>query len=147
MKNIFILIYIILTNFTFICTIDNLCKFKETLISETVEMDLRCGYKQNKFNYEEGVFISFSYRDSSSIVIFDGVNVKFPILSKENGYIPCEIDTVNNFIKITGSKDGLYWREDVHTNRVRVFYINVPDDKRNLYDELLDSFNILKPSG
>lgn len=118
------------------------CCYKENLISGNINIQLPCCYKLKKTNYDEGVFLIFNYKDSTAVTIFDGVLMNFPFFNEEEGYIPCKIDTVENRIIISGIKENKFWREDAITNRIRVMYVNVPSYKKEIYDEVLNSFYV-----
>ena len=118
------------------------CKFEEKLISGNISIDLPCKYRKNITSYEEGYFISFTFPDTLGITIFDGTMAGVPILQDNQGYIVTQTDTVNNKIKTIGIKDGNYWREDLILPKkswIRVMYIDIPLNKKDFYDKILDS--------
>jgi hypothetical protein len=115
---------------------------EEDLISIRIEMQLPCNYHKDKFNYDEGVFISYTYSDSSCITVFEGSMVRLPLLNIKDGFILERSDTVQNRISYHGNINEKYWREDAYKN-VRIYYKNVHLDNKYIFDEILDSLNIL----
>lgn len=48
------------------------CVEVDTFSTSLIRIELPCGYKKSIYNYEEGKFIDYSYKDSSIITLFKG---------------------------------------------------------------------------
>lgn len=114
----------------------------DTLFTKRVIMDLPERYRRNITNYDEGLFIDYLFQDGASIAIFQGSLQKVPLLSREEGYCPERIDTINDRIINRGTMNGQAWREDQFKG-IRIYYYKVPLNKVVLYNRILDSVKVL----
>lgn len=125
------------------CNNTPLCVEVDTLSALLIRIELPCGYKKSIYNYEEGKFIDYSYKDGSIITLFKGALQKMPLLSNDQCYIIDKTDTLSNKTIIRGTRNDKFWREDSFEG-VRVYYENVPIDKMDLFDKVLDNLFFLK---
>ena len=116
---------------------------KDTIMHKAYEITLLPNYKKNIFSYGEGVFVTYYYQDSTIVTVFSGGLQKLPLLSTDNYYIPCKIDTLQNRITRTGNKESKFWREDKYQGII-VYYDAVQKDKKCIYDFILDNFRFHK---
>jgi hypothetical protein len=116
---------------------------KDTMMHKAYEISLLPNYKKNIFSYGEGVFVTYYYQDSTIVTIFSGGLQKLPLLSTDNYYIPCKIDTLQNRITRRGKKESKFWREDKYQGII-VYYDAVKKDRKCIYDFLLDNFMFYK---
>ncbi len=114
----------------------------DTLFSKRVIIDLPDRYRKNVTNYDEGMFIDYLFQDGASLTIFQGRLQKVPLLSREEGYFPEQIDTINDRIIYRGTMNGEAWREDQFKG-IRIYYNKVPLNKIVLYNSILDSTKVL----
>lgn len=119
------------------------CVEVDTLLTSLIRIELPCGYKKSIYNFEEGKFIDYSYKDGSIITLFKGALQKTPLLANDQCYIVDRTDTLSNKIIIRGTRNDKVWREDSFEG-IRVYYEKVPIDKMNIFDKVLDNLSVLK---
>lgn len=135
-------ILIIIIPFCNIKSQDSLCSVNVKLFSLTMQVDIPCGYNKQIFNYDEGIFVSFTYPDTSNITFFEGSNIRTPLLHKDDGYIPQNmyIDSLLRRKISEGYQTGNFWREDIYINFI-VYYKNVLPDKVIKFNAILNTIS------
>ncbi len=137
-KNLMIIQVCILVSNISIRAQEKLYSIEENLISKKIKICIPNNYNKDTFNYDEGVYISYTYRDLSNITIFEGSMVRLPLLNENEGFVIEKTDTIQSKISYTGNLNNKYWREDAYKT-IRVYYKNVNEEKKYLFDLILDS--------
>lgn len=110
----------------------------QNLLSKEVEIQLPMPFHLQKENYEEGVIYFYSFIDSAYIIIFQGSMMEFPMDKYQS------IKTKKGKKKQTyiGINDNSYWRKDIYTDGIRVYYGNVRERNKGAYDKVLNKIKI-----
>jgi hypothetical protein len=108
----------------------------------------KLGYPKNNinkiddYNYAEGYFVTISYWDTSYFQIHCGGNVQRPLL-KSNKFVVQDSTSQTGFYERSGYVKGtnLLWREDFYPRlRLTLTFVNASKNKKELYENTLDTF-------
>ncbi len=146
--HIFLLSFVLNYNENVILSVENT---KTEIIqcgsSKTITIQLPEGYSDRFFSYEEGVMKTFTYLDSSYVLIFCGLMQSFPIL-KECDY-QIRLRRKGNLVKSCSGvnlQTTKYWREDNYKSGIAVVYDNVPKEMQETFNNALESVVIQNKS-
>lgn len=111
--------------------------------NRTIYLELIKGYYKIEQQYEEGSFTTFTYSDSSYVLLLCGKMVNLPILSgmKYQMINRRETELYNSRFGFN-AENNKYWREDNYNNGITILYDNVTFSKTKVYDLILDSIKI-----
>lgn len=97
-------------------------------------MKLPKPFHRQKENYEEGVIYFYHFVDSAYIIVFQGSMMEFSIDKYQNKMVERKGERKTS----VGVENNRYWRKDVYSDGVRVYYDNVPKRNKAVYDKVLD---------
>lgn len=99
-------------------------------------------YHFQKDNYEEGVIYFYSFVDSAYIIVFQGSMMEFPI----DKYSEQKIKMKNQKKISVGVENNKFWRKDIFEEGIRIYYDNVSEKNKKIYDKILDGIKIRFPN-
>jgi|GEM_PF-3117574 len=109
----------------------------------SVKIELGAGCRKDEILYEEGIMVTFTYPDTSYILVFCGRMQKFPILSDSDYIVENEkIDLSFKSRLGLNSRSNRYWREDNYGSGIAVIYDNVPDNQVEKFNVVLDNVKV-----
>ena len=106
----------------------------QKLLSKEVTMKLPKPFHRQKENYEEGVIYFYHFVDSAYIIVFQGSMVEFSIDKYQSKMVERKGERKTS----VGVENNRYWRKDVYSDGVRVYYDDVPKRNKAVYDKVLD---------
>lgn len=106
----------------------------QNLLSKKFDIQLPEPFLFQKSNYEEGVVYCYSFPNGSYVIVFQGSLMQFPI----DNYTS-QKQVIQGRKKInTGKINNRFWRKDIFDD-VRIYYDNVPGEKKKIFDKILDT--------
>ena len=115
---------------------------RQKLLSREFEMIVPIPYHFQKDNYEEGVIYFYSFVDSAYIIVFQGSMMEFPI----DKYSEQKIKMKNQKKISVGVENNKFWRKDIFEEGIRIYYDNVSEKNKKIYDKILDGIKIRFPN-
>ena len=106
----------------------------QKLLSKEVTMKLPKPFHRQKDNYEEGVIYFYHFVDSAYVIVFQGSMVEFSIDKYQSKMVERKGERKTS----VGVENNRYWRKDVYSDGVRVYYDDVPKRNKAVYDKVLD---------
>ncbi|KFD38089.1 hypothetical protein AT05_11920 [Schleiferia thermophila str. Yellowstone] len=119
--------------------------YQETIIctpDRSITLDLVGGYRKKETRYEEGIMVTFTYSDSSYILVFCGRMQLFPLLSGKEYIVNEQVE--NDYKSRSGINaiNKKYWREDNYKFGIAVIYDNVSETRVKEFNNVLDNVKI-----
>lgn len=113
----------------------------DCMVDHKVTINLEKGYIKRLTTYEEGFIITFSYPNTSYILVLCGRMIKTPMLSDKK-YREIKIcDKENSMISRIGlnTENHSYWREDNYKSGFIILYDNVSESQISIYNSVLET--------
>lgn len=109
----------------------------------SISIDLEEGYHKEENTYEEGTIVTYTYSDSSYVLIFCGQMQRFPILSRGKYIVTSEKESEGYKSRFgINSVNNKYWREINYESGIAIIYDNISVSDLNKFDLLLNYLKI-----
>lgn len=93
------------------------------------------------YQYEEGIFITYPYKDSAYLFIHYGYNVTRPFCDSTQVESISENDTLKSYF---GINNGVFFKEIYYKKRkISISYVNIRGEDVPLFDSIIQSLRFL----